>query len=125
MNSDILLNLSQLIILAVSALVVMLVAAFRREHGLVSGLTLAGLFLALFVFLIVPPIMPLEMTSLLIMDGYTLFFSSLIIFSAISSCGPFLKTPDRPHKRAITSWGFLLQISAASLLQTSHSYRKD
>lgn len=101
MNSDILLNLSQLIILAVSVLVVMLVAAFRREHGLVSGLTLAGLFLALFVFLIVPPIMPLEMTSLLIMDGYTLFFSSLIIFSAIIVCVlayPYLQYHHRQNE---------------------------
>lgn len=101
MNSDILVNLSQLIILTISVLGVMLVAAFRREHGLVSGLTLAGLFLSLVVFVVIPPIMPLAVTPLLVMDAYTLFFSSLIILSSMVVCVlafPYLQHHHRQNE---------------------------
>lgn len=86
MSMDILINLSQIIVLMVATLVVMLTTAFARDHGLINGLTLTSLAIALIVFVFLKPVLPLEVTPLLILDGYTLFFSSLILISAFVVC---------------------------------------
>ena len=62
----------------------MLVAGFKREHGLVNALTTAGLAASLLVFIFVDPVLPLQATELLYFDGYSLFFSGLIIFGALA-----------------------------------------
>ena len=83
MSTDVIIDLMQIILLTATTVVVMLTAAFRRDHGLVSALTLLGLFAALLVFLFIPPVVPLQVTPLLVVDGYSLFFSHLIIVGGI------------------------------------------
>lgn len=83
MSSDALIDLLQIIMLTASTVVVMLTAAFKRDHGLINSLTQVGLFASLLVFVFVEPVLPLQVTPLLIIDEYSLFFSALVIISAI------------------------------------------
>ena len=84
MSIDVLINLSQIIMLGLSTLVVMLVIAFRRDHKLTYGLTMAGLLLSLLIFLFISPADARQATELLVMDDYSLFISTLVIISALA-----------------------------------------
>jgi NADH-quinone oxidoreductase subunit N len=84
MSAEELINLLQLIMLTATTVIVMLTAAFKRDHGLVNALTQCGLVASLLVFLFVEPVLPLQVTPLMIFDEYTIFFSSLIIIGAIA-----------------------------------------
>ncbi len=83
MSSEQLIDLLQIILLTVSTVVVMVTAAFKRDHGLINSLTQAGLFASLLVFVFITPVTPLQVTPLLIIDEYSLFFSALCIIGAI------------------------------------------
>lgn len=83
MSTEVIIDLMQIILLTFSIVVVMLVAAFRRDHALVSSLTAFGLLASLLVFQFVQPVLPLQVTPLLLLDSYSLFFSNLIIFGAL------------------------------------------
>ena len=84
MSSDALIDLLQIILLTVTTVVVMITAAFKRDHGLINSLTQAGLFITLLIFVFIEPVTPLQVTPLLIFDDYSLFFSNLIIVGAIA-----------------------------------------
>ncbi len=84
MSTDVLIDLLQIIMLTLTTVVVMLVAGFKREHGLVNVLTTAGLAASLLVFVFVDPVLPLQATELLYFDEYSLFFSALITLGALS-----------------------------------------
>src|SRR6056300_1091894 len=84
MSTDVLIDLLQIIMLTLTTVVVMLVAGFKREHGLVNVLTTAGLAASLLVFVFIDPVLPLQATELLYFDEYSLFFSALIILGALS-----------------------------------------
>ncbi|MES2627013.1 MAG: NADH-quinone oxidoreductase subunit N [Pseudomonadota bacterium] len=84
MSSEALIDLLQIILLTVTSVVVMVTTAFKRDHGLINSLTQAGLFASLLIFVFVDPILPLQVTPLLIFDEYSLFFSTLIIVGAIA-----------------------------------------
>jgi NADH-quinone oxidoreductase subunit N len=84
MSAEELINLLQLIMLTATTIIVMLTAAFKRDHGLVNALTQCGLVASLLVFLFVEPVLPLQVTPLMLFDEYTIFFSSLIIIGAIA-----------------------------------------
>ena len=83
MYSNLIIDLMQIIMLTISTVVVMVTTAFKRDHGLISGLTVFGLFASLLTFVFIQPVLPLEATQLLIIDEYSLFFSNLIIVGAI------------------------------------------
>jgi NADH-quinone oxidoreductase subunit N len=84
MSTDVLIDLLQIIMLTLTTVGVMMVAGFKREHGLVNVLTTAGLAASLLVFVFIDPVLPLQATELLYFDGYSLFFSTLIIFGALA-----------------------------------------
>lgn len=84
MSSEAIIDLLQIILLTVSTVVVMITAAFKRDHGLVNVLTQCGLFVSLLIFVFVPPVLPLQVTPLLMFDEYSLFFSALIIMGGIA-----------------------------------------
>src|SRR6516225_7091463 len=71
-----------LILLAGTANVVMLAIAFKRNHALAAGLTLAGLGAAFLALFAASPLAPRQVTSLLLVDQYALFYMGLIIVSA-------------------------------------------
>ena len=84
MSTDVLIDLLQIIMLTLTTVVVILVAGFKREHGLVNVLTTAGLAASLLIFIFIEPVLPLQATELLYFDEYSLFFSGLIIFGALA-----------------------------------------
>lgn len=83
MSSEAIIDLLQIILLTVTTVVVMLTAAFKRDHGLVNAMTQAGLAASLLIFVFIPPVLPLQVTPLLLFDEYSLFFASLIIVAAM------------------------------------------
>ena len=82
MNARDIMALLPLILLAGTANVVMLAIAFRRNHALAASLTLAGLAAAFLSLFAASPLAPRQVTSLLLVDQYALFYMGLIIMSA-------------------------------------------
>ncbi len=82
MNRTDLFALLPFIILTATAVVVMLVIAFRRNHLSVCILTLGGLTLSFLSLFPVAQVSPQEVTPLLIIDGYSLFYTGLIVAAA-------------------------------------------
>src|SRR5208282_2397565 len=82
MNASDTLALLPLLILAGTAIVVMLGIAVKRSHELTAGLTLTGLAASFLSACAVAPLVPRQVTSLLLIDGYALFYLGLIIASA-------------------------------------------
>jgi len=72
--------LEPLIVIAATAILVMMGIAFRRNHALAVALTVAGLAVA-FISIFTAPA-PRQVTRLLVVDGFALFYIGLIIASA-------------------------------------------
>ena len=78
--NEFLVALIPLIVISATSVVVLLVVAFYRNHKVATGLTLIGLALA---FVTLPMVasrstLPLQITPLLILDGYALFYMGLL-----------------------------------------------
>lgn len=80
-----LLALLPLIITAATAILVMLAIAVRRHHWWSATITVAGLNLALLslVYLARESVIPQEVTPLLMVDGYALFYMALILVATL------------------------------------------
>jgi NADH-quinone oxidoreductase subunit N len=84
MNSASLTALAPLVIIACTAIAVMLVIAFYRNHWITVVLTLAGLFLAMASLARVAPLTPRTITPLIVIDMYALFYMGLIFLASIA-----------------------------------------
>ena len=82
MSTRDLLALLPLLLIAASTVVVMLGIAFRRDPALAAGLTVAGLTAAFVSIWPAATAVPRQVTSLLLVDRYALFYMGLIIASA-------------------------------------------
>ncbi len=71
-----------IVVLSAIAVIVMLGIAFKRSHALAAGLTLAGLAVAFISIFAAVPLAPRQVTSLLLVDRFALFYMGLIIVSA-------------------------------------------
>ncbi|MFN2218564.1 MAG: proton-conducting transporter membrane subunit, partial [Anaerolineae bacterium] len=80
-----LMALLPLIILAASSVIVLLVIAFLRSHLLTLLLTLLGLSLAFGALFVAQAGSPQNVTPLLIVDGYALFYVGLLVTVAFIS----------------------------------------
>ncbi|MCL4552931.1 MAG: NADH-quinone oxidoreductase subunit N [Candidatus Marsarchaeota archaeon] len=83
MNSMDLLALSPFLVLAATPVLVMLVIAFYRNHFLAVLLTAVGLVLTFAAVLLISPMAPRQVTPLILVDGYALFFMALILGSTL------------------------------------------
>ncbi len=70
------------IVLGSFVVIVMLVVAFYRHHGLTLALTLLGLALTLVSLPFSMAVAPLQVTALIIADGYALFYAGLVSATA-------------------------------------------
>jgi NADH-quinone oxidoreductase subunit N len=70
---------SPLIVIAVSAIVVLLVGAFRRNHLAVAAVTLLGHGAAFASLAAAATTVPRQITALLIIDGYGLLYVALLL----------------------------------------------
>jgi NADH-quinone oxidoreductase subunit N len=82
MNAAEMLALLPLLLIAGASVVVMLAIAFKRNHAFAAGLTLMGLAAAFISLYAAAPLAPRQVTSLLLVDRYALFYMGLIIASA-------------------------------------------
>ncbi|MCX6998012.1 MAG: NADH-quinone oxidoreductase subunit N [Kiritimatiellaeota bacterium] len=83
MNGGDLLALGPLIALGLTAVVVMLAAAFCRNHRLAVALTLAGLTAAGVALVCAWPLTPRQVTPLLLIDRPALFYTGLMLAAAL------------------------------------------
>lgn len=79
MNETDALALLPLIVLAGASVLVMLGIAVRRSHAVTLGLTLAGLAAAFGCLWIAAQVAPRQVTALLVIDKYSLFYFGLLI----------------------------------------------
>jgi len=83
MGKQELIALLPIIVIAASAVAVMLLAAFKPRPGLLNGLTLVGLLLTLAALLWADEQAPLQVTPLLIIDRFALFYSALSVLAGM------------------------------------------
>jgi len=76
--------LTPLLVLAVAVVVVLLAAGFGQRHGVTAVLTLVGLVAAFVTLPLVQPDTPRQVTPLLVMDGYALFYLGLLLATAFA-----------------------------------------
>ncbi len=79
MTPEDLIALSPLIVTAVTAVVVMLVVSLWRQHHVAVGITLVGLVVAAAAIPYAAAEGTRQVTALLIVDGYTLFYTGLLL----------------------------------------------
>jgi NADH-quinone oxidoreductase subunit N len=84
MNLTDILTLAPIIVGALAPVLILLVIAFYRDHRLTLALTLLSLVLALGAVFSVASAVPRNITQLLIIDGYALFFMGLIFAATIA-----------------------------------------
>jgi NADH-quinone oxidoreductase subunit N len=82
MNPADILAFLPVVLIGATSIIVMLGIAFKRNHALAAGLTLAGMAAALISIYAAAAVVPRQVTSLLIVDQYALFYMGLIITSA-------------------------------------------
>lgn len=85
-----LLALLPLIFTSLSMLVLMLAIAWQRNVNIAFVVTAAGLNLALFSLLLVARAIPVAVTPLLWIDGYSLFFMAIVLIAALA-CSTFAR----------------------------------
>ncbi|MGJ3352899.1 NADH-quinone oxidoreductase subunit NuoN [Providencia sp. Je.9.19] len=84
-----------LMIVGLTAVVVMLSIAWRRDHLTSAGLTAFGFAVALLSLIWINgytlnsgtiSLLPKEVTSLILVDGFALFYSALVLIAGIGTC---------------------------------------
>ncbi|WP_207062827.1 NADH-quinone oxidoreductase subunit N [Motiliproteus sp. SC1-56] len=123
MTADALFSLLPLILLALTAVGLVLLIGFYRNLQLSFALAMGGLLLALVSLLPVAGVLPQQATPLLIMDSYALFFSGLTLVTAL-----LLLPLCHEHWRRQTSLNdefyllFLLAVMGALVLVASNHF---
>lgn len=91
-----------LLVTAVSSLIVLLIAAFRRDHVSVAGVTSLGLIGALMTLPVASRVAPRQVTLLLMVDAYAIFYIGLLLAASLAitglSYGYLKKREGRPEE---------------------------
>lgn len=85
MNGADFIALSPLIVLGATPVLVMLAIAIRRSHALAFGVATAGMLAAFGALWAAGALAPRQVTTLLLIDRYALFYIGLILFSTLVS----------------------------------------
>ncbi|VDZ60374.1 NADH-quinone oxidoreductase subunit N [Serratia odorifera] len=81
-----LIALLPLLIVGLTVVVVMLSIAWRRDHFINATLTVIGLNLALLSLYFVGQAGPMDVTPLLRVDGYSIFYTGLVLLASLATC---------------------------------------
>ncbi|MBI4964401.1 MAG: NADH-quinone oxidoreductase subunit N [Desulfomonile tiedjei] len=84
MNAAEITVLSPIIVLSAASVLIMMVIAFYRHHLLTAVMAAVGFVLALVAIGLVAPVLPMESTPLLVMDGYAVFFMALTVGAGLA-----------------------------------------
>jgi NADH-quinone oxidoreductase subunit N len=85
LNCTDLIAILPLLVLTAASVVVMLAVCIRRSHLLAVWLTLVGLAAAFVSLWVAAPLTPIQVTPLLIIDDYALFYMGLIIAATFAT----------------------------------------
>jgi NADH-quinone oxidoreductase subunit N len=111
-----------LLILAGTPVLVILALAVRRSHLVSAGLTLAGLAAAFGSLWIAAPVTPREVTPLLTIDRYALFYIGLIVAASMAfvflSYGYFRRGEGRPDELYVLM--LVATLGSAVLVSSTH-----
>ncbi|MBK5073947.1 NADH-quinone oxidoreductase subunit NuoN [Budviciaceae bacterium BWR-B9] len=80
------LSLLPLLIVGLTVVVVMLSIAWRRDHFLNATITVIGLNVALLSLFIVAQQPATDVTPLLRIDGFSIFFTALVLLASLATC---------------------------------------
>src|SRR5271169_3097319 len=122
MNAADILALLPLLLIAGTSVVVMLTIAAKRNHALVAGLTLIGLSAAFTSIWAAVPLVPRQVTSLLLVDRYALFYIGLITASAAAVAVlsyPYFKHRD-VHREELYLLLLFATLGCAVMVASSH-----
>ena len=81
-----LIALLPLLIVGLTVVVVMLSIAWRRNHFVNATLTVVGLNLALLSLYFVGQVGAMDVTPLLRVDGYSMFYTGLVMLASLATC---------------------------------------
>lgn len=81
-----LIALLPLLIIDFTVVAVMLAIAWRRSHKMAAWLSFIGLFAALLSLFFVAKEVPIHVTSLIQVDGFTMFYSALVLVAGLATC---------------------------------------
>ncbi|WP_313678363.1 NADH-quinone oxidoreductase subunit NuoN [Pantoea vagans] len=81
-----LIALLPLLIVGLTVVVVMLSIAWRRNHFVNATLTVVGLNLALLSLYFVGQVGAMDVTPLLRVDGYSMFYTALVMLASLATC---------------------------------------
>lgn len=122
MNATDLLALLPLLLMAATAVAAMLAIAVRRSHLLTLSLAVAGLAAAFVSLWVAAPLAPRQVTALLIVDRYALFYVGLIVVAtaavAILGYGYFERREGNPEEFYVLL--LVAALGAAILAASSH-----
>ncbi|AUH00195.1 NADH-quinone oxidoreductase subunit NuoN [Pectobacteriaceae bacterium CE70] len=80
-----LIALSPLLIVGLTVVVVMLCIAWRRNHFVNATLTVIGLNIALFSLYLVSQVGPTDVTPLIRVDGFSMFYTGLVLLASLAT----------------------------------------
>jgi NADH-quinone oxidoreductase subunit N len=83
MSSQDLLLLAPMLILSGAVVLMLLVIAFNRNHVVIAVITFLGMLGALLALVGVSSLVPRQVTPLISMDGYAIFFAGLILAAGL------------------------------------------
>ncbi|AHG18734.1 NADH:ubiquinone oxidoreductase subunit N [Chania multitudinisentens RB-25] len=81
-----LIALLPLLIVGLTVVVVMLCIAWRRDHFINATLTVVGLNLALLSLYFVGQVGPMDVTPLMRIDAYAMFYTGLVLLASLATC---------------------------------------
>jgi NADH-quinone oxidoreductase subunit N len=123
-----LVTLLPLIVVAAASIATLLVVAFNRNHEITVAITLSGLALAFISLLVISDKVPRQITPLLIIDSYALFYLGLLFAASfvvvLLSYGYLAGGPDEDKLEENPEEFYLLlllaTLGAAVLVVSSH-----
>jgi NADH-quinone oxidoreductase subunit N len=121
-NAADIIALLPILLISATAVVVMLGIAINRNHALVAGLTLVGLAGAFLSIFAAAPLAPRQVTLLLLVDRFALFYMGLIIASAAVVVGlsyDYLKNRDE-HREELYLLLLIATAGCAVLVASTH-----
>ena len=109
-----------IILVTLTSVVTMLIAAFYRNHQLVAGVTVIGLFAALYALTLRQGMDAIQVTPLLVIDAYSIFFSAIVLITAAAVavlCHGYFKLREGLHEEiyvllSIATLGAIVLISS-------------
>lgn len=125
MTAQHLIALLPMISITAASVIVMLAAAFVSGHRLINGLSLVGLAVAFLSLFWAMDVTPIQVTPLVLIDRFALFFSGLILLSGaviVLLSLNYLQTPEGSEMRTAEYYVLLLVavLGAMVLVSASH-----